>query len=215
MLDILARHPSTARHIAYKLARRLVSDEPPPSLVTRAAATFMRTDGDITEVVRTIVTSREFFSRAAFRAKVKTPFELVVSVRRALDAPADTTAFTARLLTQLGQATFGWAVAGRLAREGDAWINSGTMYKRIKFAGDVVYGTAGIGQLERWHDWSMLVATSLDRQIDGVVASLLGGVAQPATREAMLATNTEGVDGAPRLRALLSIALASPDFQRR
>src|SRR5439155_1973817 len=59
VLDILARHPSTARHIAFKLARRLVSDEPPPALVERAAATFARTDGDIAEVVRTIVTSRE------------------------------------------------------------------------------------------------------------------------------------------------------------
>src|SRR5439155_462013 len=98
VLDILARHPSTARHIAFKLARRLVSDEPPPALVERAAATFARTDGDIAEVVRTIVTSPEFFSRAAFRAKVKTPFELVVSARRALDAPADTTPTTARLI---------------------------------------------------------------------------------------------------------------------
>src|SRR4051812_9131210 len=73
VLDILARHPSTARYIALKLARRLVSDEPPPALVNRAAETFVRTDGDIAKVVRTIVTSPEFFSRAAFRAKVKTP----------------------------------------------------------------------------------------------------------------------------------------------
>src|SRR5207249_6619877 len=63
VLDILARHPSTARHIAFKLARRLVSDDPPPELVARAAATFIDTDGDIAQVVRTIVTSPEFFSR--------------------------------------------------------------------------------------------------------------------------------------------------------
>ena len=89
VLDILARHPSTARHIAFKLARRLVSDSPPPGLVARAAETFRRTDGDIPSVVRTIITSPEFFSKAAFRAKVKTPFELVVSARRAPRAVSD------------------------------------------------------------------------------------------------------------------------------
>ena len=108
VLDILARHPSTAHYISLKLARRLVSDDPPPALVARAAATFTRTDGDIAQVVRTIVTSPEFFSHAAFRAKVKTPFELVISARRALDAGADTTPATARLIAQIGQPTFAW-----------------------------------------------------------------------------------------------------------
>src|SRR4029077_4939500 len=77
VLDILARHPSTARFIARKLAVRFVSDAPPPALVDRAARTFLSTDGDIRETVRTIVTSPEFFSRSAYRSKVKSPFELV------------------------------------------------------------------------------------------------------------------------------------------
>ena len=77
VLDLLARHPSTARHIATKLARRLVADQPPASLVERAATTFQSTDGDLREVVRVIVTSPEFFAAEARRAKVKTPFEFV------------------------------------------------------------------------------------------------------------------------------------------
>ncbi|HEY0997327.1 MAG TPA: DUF1800 domain-containing protein, partial [Gemmatimonadaceae bacterium] len=68
VLDILARHPSTSRFIATKLVRRFVADEPPASLVTRAAATFTKTGGDIREVVRTILTSPEFFAPAAYRA---------------------------------------------------------------------------------------------------------------------------------------------------
>src|SRR5262249_23534825 len=84
VLDLLARHPPPARFVSFNLARRLVSDDPPPALVQRAADTFMSTDGDIAQVVRAIVTSPEFFSHSAFRAKVKTPFEYVVSVRRAL-----------------------------------------------------------------------------------------------------------------------------------
>ena len=79
VLDILAAHPSTARFIATKLASRFVSDQPPASLVDRAAARFRDTQGNIREVVRTIVTSPEFFAPAAYRAKVKTPFEFVVA----------------------------------------------------------------------------------------------------------------------------------------
>ena len=85
VIDILSRHPSTARFIATKLVRRFVSDEPPPALVERAAQTFRVTDGDIRRVVVTIVTSPEFFSAEAYRAKIKTPLEVVVSSVRALD----------------------------------------------------------------------------------------------------------------------------------
>ena len=100
VLDILARHPATARFVARKLAIRFVSDDPPAALVERAAQVFLKTDGDIREVVRTIVTSPEFFSRAAYRAKVKSPFELVASALRALGAEPDATPRSAQVVTQ-------------------------------------------------------------------------------------------------------------------
>src|SRR6185312_2275252 len=75
VLDILARSPSTAHFISRQLARRLVSDSPSTALVERAAQTYLRTDGDIREVVRSIVTSPEFFSERAYHSKVKSPFE--------------------------------------------------------------------------------------------------------------------------------------------
>src|SRR3954470_17824068 len=83
VLDILAAHPATARFVATKLARRFVADEPPPTLVERAAATYRESHGDIRAVVRTIVTAPEFFAPGAYRAKVKTPFEFVASAIRA------------------------------------------------------------------------------------------------------------------------------------
>ena len=86
VLDILAAHPSTAHFIATKLARRFVADSLPPALVDRAAERFRETKGDIREVVRTIVTSPEFFAPDAYRAKVKTPFEFVASAVRASSA---------------------------------------------------------------------------------------------------------------------------------
>ena len=82
VLDLLAAHPSTATFIATKLARRFVADEPPPALVKRAAATFTSSRGDLRAVVRTILTSPEFLSAEARRAKVKTPFEFAVSALR-------------------------------------------------------------------------------------------------------------------------------------
>ena len=86
VIDILARHPSTARFIATKLTRRFVGDDPPPALVERAARTFLATDGDVRATLSTIVTSPEFFSVEAYRAKIKTPLELVASAARASGA---------------------------------------------------------------------------------------------------------------------------------
>src|SRR5204862_6932224 len=82
VLDSLARHPSTAKFISTKLVRRFVSDTPPQALVDRAAKRFADTGGDIREVMRTILTSPEFFAPDAYRAKVKTPFEFVVNAVR-------------------------------------------------------------------------------------------------------------------------------------
>ena len=74
VLDLLARHPSTARFIATKLVSRFVTDDPPPALVERAAARFLETDGDLREVTRLILTSPDFFAAETQRAKVKTPW---------------------------------------------------------------------------------------------------------------------------------------------
>ena len=220
VLDILARHPSTARYIAFKLTRRLVSDDPPPALVSRAAETFMKTDGNIAEVVRTIVTSREFFSRAAFRAKVKTPYELVISARRALNAPADTTPQTARLIARLGQASFGWQTPDGWPEKGIAWMTPGTMHARIKFGNDVAEGRIQGIVPKQWRDWPQLSAMALPDQVDGVVSDVLLNCADSLTRATMLgirpsATAPTAVAGEQRLRELLGIALASPEFQHR
>ena len=107
VLDILAAHPSTARFIATKLARKFVADDPPAALVARAAARFTDTRGDIAEVVKTIVRSPEFFAAAAYRAKVKTPFEFVVSAIRATSPEMATALPVAQALRGLGMPLYG------------------------------------------------------------------------------------------------------------
>jgi len=79
VLDILAKSPATAKFVATKMARRFIGDQPPAALVNRAAAVFLKTDGSITETLRAIVTSPEFFSSTAYQTKVKSPFEFVAS----------------------------------------------------------------------------------------------------------------------------------------
>jgi uncharacterized protein (DUF1800 family) len=183
VLDILARHPSTAKFIARKLAVRFVSDQPPQALVDRAAATYLRTDGDIREVVRTIVTSPEFFSRAAFRAKVKSPFEVVVSTMRALDAPADPTPRTAQLVARLGQPIFGHQAPNGWPETSEPWMNTGAILNRINFGMAAAANRVPGASLDRWPDAVRLRAAPRPEQVDGVIASLLGGQASHQTRE--------------------------------
>src|SRR5439155_8669924 len=86
VLDILAESPATAHFISFKLARRFVSDSPSKALVDHAAQVYLKTDGDIREVLRAIITSPELFSQRPFRSRLKSPFEVVVSAMRALHA---------------------------------------------------------------------------------------------------------------------------------
>jgi hypothetical protein len=182
VLDIVARHPATARFIATKLARRFVADTPSKALVDRAAQTFTKTDGDIRETLRTILTSPEFFSQRAFRAKVKSPFELVVSAARALGAQPDTTPRTAQLIGRLGQPLFGHQDPNGYPETGDAWMNTGAILNRINFGLMVGANRLPGARLQDWPVAARLAGASREEQVDGVVSALLGGAASPDTR---------------------------------
>jgi uncharacterized protein (DUF1800 family) len=186
VLDIVARHPSTARFIARKLAVRFVSDDPPAALVERAAATFRRTDGDIRETVRTIVTSPEFFSRAAYRAKVKSPFELVASALRALGARADTTPRSALLVAYLGAPIFGHQAPNGWPETGESWMNAGAILNRINFGLALAAGRVPGASLSQWPESSRLRDAPRTQQVDAVIAAFLGGQASPDTREILV-----------------------------
>jgi uncharacterized protein (DUF1800 family) len=87
VLADLARHPATAQHIAEKLARHFVADDPPPPLVKKLAKTFLDTDGNLKEVTRTLVTADE--SWTAPRQKLKPPGEWIAGVIRLIGREAD------------------------------------------------------------------------------------------------------------------------------
>ena len=186
VLDLLARHPNTARHVSTRLVRRLVSDSAPPELVARAAETFLRTDGDLREVVRTIVTSPEFFSRAAFRAKVKSPFELVVSTMRAVGSEPDTTPRTALLIGRLGQPLWGHQAPNGWPEESATWMSTGAILDRINFGMLVASGRAPGVRIDRWPAWSALRGATREAQVDGVIGALLHGRASTDTRAVLV-----------------------------
>jgi uncharacterized protein (DUF1800 family) len=186
VLDILARDPHTAHFIARKLAVRFVSDDPPPALVERAARTFLETDGDIRETVRTIVTSPEFFSRAAYRSKVKAPFELVASSLRALGAQPDTTMRSAQVVAFLGQPIFGHRDPNGWPETGDAWMNSGAILNRINFGAALAGGRLPGASVAQWSDAERLRSAPRDEQVDAVVDAFLGGHVSPDTRQILM-----------------------------
>ncbi|CAN5201674.1 DUF1800 domain-containing protein [soil metagenome] len=186
VLDILARHPATAHFIARKLAIRLVSDSPPDALVERAAQTFLKTDGNIREVVRTIVTSPEFFSRTAYRSKVKSPFELVASALRAIAAQPDTTMRSAQLVGFLGAPIFGHQAPNGWPETGESWMNSGAILNRINFGVTVAAGRLPGAALAQWSEAEQLKGATRDQQVDAVIQAFFGGQASPDTRQILL-----------------------------
>jgi uncharacterized protein (DUF1800 family) len=134
VLDILAAHPSTARFIATKLVRRFVSDAPPPGLVDRVAKRFRDTDGDLRAVTRMLLTSPEFLSTDSINAKMKTPFEFIVSALRAAGADVEDAAPVVRTMQQFGMPLYQCQPPTGYKDTADAWINTSALVDRMNFA---------------------------------------------------------------------------------
>jgi uncharacterized protein (DUF1800 family) len=134
VIDLLAHHPSTAKFISTKLARRFVSDNPPPALVARMSQTFLDSDGDIKAVLHTMIYSPDFWSRAAYRAKIKTPFELVVSAARALGTDVDMPQPLVGWISRIGEPLYQCQPPTGYADKAEAWVNTGALLNRLNFS---------------------------------------------------------------------------------
>jgi len=134
VLDLLAKHPSTARFIATKLARRFVSDAPPEALVQRLAERFQKTDGDLREVMRTLLFSPEFLSPDAVNAKAKSPFEFLVSALRTTNADVDDARPFVRMMQEMGMPLYQCQPPTGYKDTADAWINTGALVARMNAA---------------------------------------------------------------------------------
>jgi uncharacterized protein (DUF1800 family) len=196
VIDLLARHPSTAKFIATKLARRFVADDPPTSLVNRVADAFRRSDGDIRTTIRTIVESPEFYSPEAYRAKVKKPLEYVASALRVTNAETQVTHQLLRYLGRMGEPLFLAQPPTGYPDVGASWVSPDMLLTRMNFAADLVGNRV---------DGARVQSTAL-RDTQQFVRVIAPDSLSFATRAAL--TETEG----PGALALL---LAAPEFQRR
>jgi uncharacterized protein (DUF1800 family) len=209
VLDILARHPSTAKFIATKLVRHFVSDNPPPALVDRVAKTFTKTNGDIRETLKAIFFSDEFNSTEAYRAKIKRPFELVISAIRTLGADTNGGPGTHQWLARMGEPLYGFQTPNGYSDTADSWVNTGGLLERMNFglalAGNRVQGTQV--------DLSKLTAneTSQAKVLDHSLKTILAGEMSAATRETLL----KQLDQSDPVTKVVGLILGTPEFQRQ
>jgi uncharacterized protein (DUF1800 family) len=224
MLDVLAHHPATAKFISRKLAMRFVSDNPPQTLVDRMTDTFLKKDGDIREVLRTMFHSPEFWAADAYRAKMKTPFEFVASAVRASGADIQNALPLVGTLNRMGMPLYAMQPPTGYSMKAEAWVNSSALLNRMNFALQLASGK--------------LPGTSLDPQ------ALIPGPA-PADSQAALASLEQSIlagdvsmqthtvlqkqlgdpqisqrrlddpDKKPNYGAIAGLIMGSPEFQRR
>ena len=229
VLEMLTKHPSTAKFMSAKLARRFASDSPPPALIAAMAKTFLKTDGDIRAVLQTMIASREFWSRQAYRAKVKTPFELVASTARALGADVDAPMPLVQWIARIGQPLYQCLPPTGYADKAEAWVNSGALLNRLNFAIALASNRIRGAQVEL----PALLGTELasDQKIgdprqalDTTIEQFLDKQISPETRETLEKRSTDPqvlrakLDDPVQqvdLGILTGLVLGCPEFQRR
>ena len=133
VLDLLAAHRNTARHLATQLAVRFVSDHPPQALVDRLTGVYLETGGDVRRLLTAIVDSPEFWSRDAVGAKIKSPFELAASALRATGGEIIDPRELLRWITRMGQPLYAYQAPTGYPDRADAWVSSGSLLNRMNF----------------------------------------------------------------------------------
>ena len=224
VLDILARDPHTAHHISFEIAQRFVADDPPPGLVDRMAETFQKTDGEIREVLHTMIYSPEFWSKEAYRTKIKTPFELVVSATRAVGADVDVPFALVQWTNRIGQPLYQCEPPTGYSNKADAWVNTGALLNRMNFSlaltGNRLRGT----QVNMETLLGDRAATDPHATLNRAVEALLGGQLSQQTRETLekqladpqiLQASLDDPVKQVNAAMIAGLVLGSPEFQRR
>lgn len=205
VLHLLATRPATARFISAQLVQRFVADVPPPALVQRAAATFEKTHGDIREVLRTIFASEEFLSTSSRSAKVKTPFEFVVSAVRATGADVRDARDLARRIGDMGMPLYLQQPPTGYKDTAEEWISTSALLERMNFALDLSQGRVRGVRLA-------FNGPGQETSLDAVAARLLPDGLTENSRKTLEAEAAK--EGGTRSR-MVGLVLGSPEFQRR
>jgi uncharacterized protein (DUF1800 family) len=223
-LKMLAHEPATAHFISTRLAMRFVSDEPPAALVDRMAETFLKSDGDIKAVLKTMFQSPEFWAPEAYRAKVKTPFEFVVSSLRATGAQIDTPVAVIQQLNKMGEPLYGAQPPTGYSMKAETWVNSSALLNRMNYA--LALGTGKLPGVQS--DSQQVLGADGPQDAQSVQArfeaSLLNGDLSKQTHDTISSRMNDPevtgrkLDDAPRpvqAGVIAGLILGSPEFQRR
>ena len=223
VLDILAHHPSTARFISRELAQRFVADDPPPLLIERMAQTFRDSDGDIRAVLTTLFTSKEFFSQGAYRAKVKSPFEMIVSAVRATGAKVDYAMPLANQISTWGEPLYRKLEPTGYSNVGSEWLNSAALIERMNFALQLGQNKMQGLQLDPKRfspkpevTAKLLLFTNPSGQTLGAIEKTLNEQKKKNPKQTPLQASKQAASQAASNPGLIAgLVIGSPDFQRR
>lgn len=204
VLRILAHHPATAHHICFELAQRFVADAPPPALVDRMAQTFLSKDGDLREVMKTMLNSAEFWSEGAYLGKIKSPFEFVVSAVRALDVDLDDAFVLSNQLAALGEPLYRKQEPTGYSNAGSDWLNSAALLARMNFA----IALAG----NRIHGVTVAAKRFREEADAGAIAESL--LFRPPGDQTVKAIATAQAQKKAGPGYAMGLVIGSPDFQR-
>ncbi|HMK29800.1 MAG TPA: DUF1800 family protein [Terriglobales bacterium] len=224
VLEMLAHHPSTAKFISTKLATRFVSDDPPLAMVNRMADAFLKSDGDIREVLKTMVDSPEFWTPTAYRAKVKTPLEFVASSIRATGADITNAMPLVQTLNRMGMPLYGQQPPTGYPMKAEAWVNSSALLNRMNFALQLGSGRMRGVELDASRLLGSLAPTTAEQAVGSLESVLLAGDVSPQTHATIVKQLSDPqVTGRvlddtlrpPNIGVIAGLILGSPEFQRR
>lgn len=207
VLDLIARHPSTARFLARKLVRRFITDDPEPALVERIAGVFRRTDGDIRRTLAALLHAPELRQGAA--QKLKRPLEYVASALRITSANTDA-AGVLRHLERMGQLPYKWPMPDGYPDRATPWL-SGLLW-RWNFALDLVEGRVE-GTSVPLEEITKAAGEDPKTAVQRL-AHLVAGNRLPEPVAAQMAARA-GPVSAGAVRQWLALLLSAPGFQRR
>jgi uncharacterized protein (DUF1800 family) len=223
-LKFLANHPSTGVFISTEMARHFVSDKPPMSLVNRMADDFAATGGDIRSLVKTMIYSPEFWSKDAYRAKVKTPFELVASTARALDANIPVPLPLTQWVGRMGEPLFLCQPPTGYSDKAETWVNTGALLNRLNFALTFSSNKLAGANVDLKTLLGQDSLTDPNATLKRSVAIFLGGQVTLATRQTLEARLSDPQVVQARLDdpvkqvnegLIAGLVLGAPEFQRR
>jgi uncharacterized protein (DUF1800 family) len=224
VLHLLAHHPSTAHFVCTKLATRFVSDNPPKVLVDRMAQTFLKKDGDIREVLKTMLRSEEFWAADTYRAKVKTPLEFVASAARASDAEVSDATPLIRQLQAMGMPPYAMQPPTGYSMKAETWVNSSALLGRMNFALALANDKMKGVQVDAWRtlggaapaDAEQMLAAMENAMLAGDVSRQTHDTIEKRLQDPQISQRQLDDPARPANAGMIEgLLLGSPEFQKR